>query len=231
MNDDKTQVGGPTPGDTGLPNQDIDAGMGDSGLSDAATQALVERIVTRLGPEIDRKVQSVKDKRLSKVDKIEESLSRLGVLAELEEHGVTIPSDLKMEMRLKELEARLNQGASPDLDAGTSTVTANADTARVLDELKLDASDPEVLRVLSGAGDVTLGLAKLAVRRVTAPSPTPEQAAASIGKPLTPPDGNALIGEYKTKVLANKGNANAIRAIKEQYRQKGVPVDQVDVTR
>src|SRR5688572_16572561 len=111
------------PGDEGeLPTPSF-SGNGDSSTSDGADVAvnksrseLLDELKPFIQETIERQVQSTKDKRIAKIE------GRLGLLAELEEQGATIPDNLKQEMRFRDLEERLTRPVQPasTRDAGTS---------------------------------------------------------------------------------------------------------------
>lgn len=93
---DETPLESGQTGEQDLPTPEFSETGGSSTSSGA--DEIVSKLITQLEPLIDRKVQSVKDKRLSKIEKA--LGGRLGLLAELEEHGVSIPQEVRTEMQI-----------------------------------------------------------------------------------------------------------------------------------
>ena len=141
-------------GDTGeLPTPEFSE-SGASSTSDGADvtvnksrSELLDELKPFIQETIERQVQSTKDKRIAKIE------GRLGLLAELEEQGATIPDNLKQEMRFRDLEERLTrpaQLASPR-DVGTSQQKqAVVDAIADLKKYELDSNDADFIGLLRG---------------------------------------------------------------------------------
>ena len=133
------------------------SGQGDSSTSEGA-DAIVSKSRSELLDElkpfiqetIERQVQSTKDKRISKIEK---SMGRLGLLAELEEQGATIPDNLKQEMRFRDLEERLEQPAQPAPvrdDGSSQQRQAVTEAIAELNKYNLSSNDPGFIELLRG---------------------------------------------------------------------------------
>lgn len=113
---------------------------------------IVNKLLPHLEQMIEKKVQSVKDKRFSEIEKVLGGRSKL--LAELEEAGVPITKEVRAEMRIRELEERLtqpnNQPAQERVDGSTQTRTAATDAIAELKKYELSPNDPEFLALLRG---------------------------------------------------------------------------------
>lgn len=139
----------------------------------------------------------------------------------------------KQELLLEQIAQKLGLDSTSPLVQG-STKGIAADYEKVIKAHGLDSNDAEVIALMRESGDAldfSLKASQLVARKQNAPTPNMAQEPARVSDPQPTPDGLALIGEYKRKVLANRGNRSAIEAVKAEYAQKGVPVDNVDVTR
>jgi hypothetical protein len=144
---DETQLESSPSGEQELPTPSFS----DSGVSSTSTGA--DEIVSKLTPVleqiVERKLQSVKDKRISKLEEGQSS-----VLAVLEEMGVQIPKEVRTEFRLRELEGQKTQTSAqpaPTVDAGPSTQKAAVTEAIAkLSEYGLSSNDPAFIELLRG---------------------------------------------------------------------------------
>jgi hypothetical protein len=131
--------------------------------------------------------QSTKDKRIAQLEK------RLGMsdLAELEEQGVQIPENVKLEYRLRNLET---QRPAPESQAPTSQGSGASlttqDVSEVVKQYQLDANSPEVLEALRGTyrnrDHFEATLAKVALARVNRPQPSAAESAAPVTESSAP---------------------------------------------
>ena len=149
MADENPEVSGQT-GEPELPTPSFS----ETGGSPTSTGA--DEIVSKLTPIleqiVERKVQSVKDKRFSEIEKALGARQR--VLAELESDGVSIPKEVRTQMQLRELEERLAQAtgqpASPNVDGSTSQKAAVTEAITELKEHGLATDDPDFIEILRG---------------------------------------------------------------------------------
>ena len=150
---DETQLESSQPGDEGeLPTPSFSS-EGVSSTSSGADvsvsnlrSALLEELKPLIQQTIEKQVQSTKDKRIAKIE------GRLGLLADLEEQGATIPENVKQEMRFRDLEERLTQPTqpAPPVDAGTSQKAAVTEAIAELSKYGLSPNDPAFIELLRG---------------------------------------------------------------------------------
>ena len=190
-------------------------------------ELVVERVVEKLSPVLEKKLQSMTDKRFSKVDKA------LG-LSELEEMGVQIPDHIKTEMRLRNLEQQSQPVQQPS--RGSGAPQDSDAVSQVIKDAGLDANQPEVISLLSGQyrnlDHFQAEAYKLKVRLANRPtSRTPDSApAAQGGTGGVEKSVESITSEYTEKMRKlGPGHAAEFRALKEEYRKKGALVDSVTV--
>jgi hypothetical protein len=122
----------------------------------SSTSTGADEIVSKLLPQleqmIERKVQSQKDKRISEIEKVLGGRSK--ILAELEEAGVPITKEVRAEMRIRELEERLDQPSTQptpaSVDGSTQQRVAVTDAIAKLSEYGLSSNDPGFIELLRG---------------------------------------------------------------------------------
>ena len=142
---ENTEESGQEVGNKELPTPTFSSPSDDSQLSQSVdTNALAKQVADLLAPDIAKQVQSVKDKRFSKLEKTGNS-----TLETLEKLGVTIPDgvrdQLSLEMRLTALE---NVSSEP---TSVAQVAAKAeDWSSVINEVGLDSRVPEVVNFIGG---------------------------------------------------------------------------------
>lgn len=218
----------------------------DKAPSSTSTDAddIVTKVLARLEPVIERKVQSQKDKRLSKIEKA--LGGRLDLVAELEGEGVTIPPEVKTQMQIRDLQDRLTQPAaepeqpSSAREDGSSTQrTAVNEAVAELTKHNLtpDAAFIELCRgryTDRASFDLAVSryiLGKVApTQQTTPPSPAtivqPPVTASAPGKKSV----DQLRTEYQTEIAkiaqTQKGDAKikAITDLKAKYREAGLEV-------
>mgnify|MGYP001176771704 CR=1 FL=1 len=196
----------------------------------AGLKPIIEEIV-------ERKVQSVKDKRFSLLEKGESSLTE--ALAQLKQQGVTIPPHIEQQFEVKAYVDRMlaERGVATAGDKSMSNAganqTGNFNVVEELNMLGLSTNDADVVKLVGGqyrnADHFRAEAAKLALKKSRPSNPSDTLSPAPTGSPVVQPGATELIGAYKKEVMANRGKKDAIRAIKEKYRAQGVPVDSVDV--
>lgn len=192
--------------------------------------AIVAKAIEKLLPEVDKRIQSQKDRRFSDIEKRLEGLSQLG---QLEEMGVTIPEAVKTEMRLRALEGGTSK---KDESVNPSIADTLAEAKEILGVASIGTDDPEIVALwkskqypdtVRGHAELLRDVTKIAVARAKSPSPTSAQAAAQPGRVMPSPTQEGLLNEYTKDMLANRGNRTAILAVKEKYRKMGLDVDRV----
>lgn len=167
----------------GLPTPTFTETSAGSSTSSVDTEALIEAVLNRLTPQLEKKLQSTKDKRIANIEK------QLGIrdLEELEAMGATIPESVKLEHRLRQLEGTRQstppQAQTPTSPGSGANLTAQ-DVAEVVKKFQLDANDPDVIGALRGTyrnrDHFENTLAHLALTRATRP---PSDASGSASLP------------------------------------------------
>ena len=144
---DETQLESGPSGEQELPTPSF-SDKGDSSTSTGADE-IVSKLTPVLEQIVERKLQSVKDKRIGK---LEEGQSNL--LAVLEEMGVQIPKEARTELRLRELEGQKSPQSTqpaPVRDDGSSQQKAAVTEAIAeLNKYGLSSNDPGFIELLRG---------------------------------------------------------------------------------
>ena len=174
----------------------------------------------------NKALQSGKDKRWNEVmPVIKQVAAVLGIdeskVAEAQEKAV-----------LQELVAERMGRLQPQGGTGTTTPqAAQVDVQSIAKQYGLDPnSDAGFLSALVGESDhekVELKIARYARQKVAQPNPSSATSPAPTGGTSASQSGAELVGEYKTKMLAARGNKALGQQIKEEYRKRGCPVDSV----
>jgi hypothetical protein len=201
------------------------------------TSVFTPEQIAQLSPLIEqiaeRKVQSVKDSRISKVEKVSKGL--MDVVADLKAKGVAIPPELETQYQVEStVERMLGQRsvtAAPESGIPETQVSRTSDfnIAEELKQLELDTNNPQVLSLVSDLGNgkfrnpdhFRAEAAKLALH-LSRPTESSETLATPInGKPEGKPD---LMVQYKKEIEQNKGNIRKISDIQARYRKLGLQV-------
>jgi hypothetical protein len=206
----------------------------------SSTSTGADEIVSKLLPQleqiIERKVQSVKDKRISEIEKALGGRSK--ILAELEEAGVPITKEVRAEMRIRELEERLTQPPTQPaqaVDAGPSTQKAAVtDAIAELSKYGLSSNDPGFIELLRGKYQNRDAFDKAVlghiVQKIAPPKPANPadvvQAPARGG--ATEKSADALKQDYIKEMQTMRGNRAGIKAVQEKYRNMGIDPGSID---
>lgn len=210
---------------------------GGSSTSNGA-EDIVSKLLPQLEQLIEKKMQSTKDKR---IDRIEKALGgRDKILAELEEAGVPITKEVRAEMRIRELEDRLNQPstqpAQAPVDGSTGTKAAVTDAIAELNKFGLSSNDPDFLALLRGKynnrAEFDLAVSRHVVGKL-APS-KPANVADVIQSPArggaTDKSVDALKSDYLNEMAGARGKGYVFGdAIKQKYRKLGLNVDEIAI--
>lgn len=180
---------------------------------------------------IEKKVQSVKDRRFDEMDKrlggAESVLERVKDLIPAEKFN-----ELKKDLEFEDLKRRV-YGEEPK---PVAVASAAIDVAKVASEYGLKADDPEFVaafasRKYTDEKDARLDLVTFAYKKATKPQPSDADAASA---PSRPQAKQTLTEEgYKKEMLsAPRGKAGeAQRAeIKRKYAEGGISVHTIDLT-
>jgi hypothetical protein len=202
---------------------------GDSSTSSGADD-LVSKLIAQLEPLIDKKVQSVKDKRFSEIEKVLGGRDRM--LAELEASGVTIPKEVRQEMRLRELEERLTQSpAQPAQPRDDGSSQATAAVTEAIAELKgngLTTDDPAFIEILRGRyasrEAFDLQVQRYINQKLRPAKPAnPADVVQSPARMGAQDNDSTLRAEYeKRKAALPRGNVRAISNLQAEFRKKGL---------
>lgn len=229
MSDDpKPQESGQEQASQELPVPKLENASAASTTSGLDTDALAKAILEKISPEIDKRVQSVKDKRIADIEKRLNS----GQFAELEAMGAQIPENVKWEYRLRELEERSAQPSRKETSQGSGATLTAQDVSKVISDFALDANSPEVLEALRGTyrsrDHFEATMARLAIARASKPNPSP--AAAPVGETGKTPSGN-LQAEYQQEIQsimkdtrAGEQRIRMLADLKMKYRAQGLNV-------
>lgn len=158
----------------GLPIPKLETPLSDSSPSSVDTDAIVKQVTENLRREL-RMAQSTKDKEIATIKKT------LGIsdLSELEAMGATIPENVKLEHRLRQLETQRTTESSPDQkpsSPGNGAALTAQDVTEVVKKFQLDANDADVIGALRGTyrnrDHFEATLASMALARVNRPQPS-----------------------------------------------------------
>lgn len=158
----------------GLPIPKLETPLSDSSPSSVDTDAIVKQVTENLRREL-RMAQSTKDKEIATIKKT------LGIsdLSELEAMGATIPENVKLEHRLRQLETQRTAEGSPDQkpsSPGNGAALTAQDVTEVVKKFQLDANDADVIGALRGTyrnrDHFEATLASMALARVNRPQPS-----------------------------------------------------------
>lgn len=149
----------------------------------------------------------------------------------------------------QEFEAKLAEvSGKPVAEVKTEAAVAKTDTGTVsgaqaipeaiarFTEVGFPVSDPDVSALIQKSGDYKdrrdflLEVERTINRKSIKPPVSAGAVIPSASAPPSPPDVDELTREYTNKVIANRGNKNAILALKAEYKKRGVPVDKVGFT-
>lgn len=119
---------------------------------------------------------------------------------------------------------------SPSNIAGNDTPVAN-DKASTLKQYNLDANDPDVAEAIRGETDplkVKLAALEVAYKRATKPVADASAAVSVVGRPTPPIGVEENTKKYVEEIKAASGKGSQFgNAIKDKYRNLGVPVDEI----
>ena len=151
-----------------------------SALTPESIAALSQALKPVIEDTIDRKFKSTTDKRFSRLEQGESVMRE--VLATLKEQGVILPPALEQQFQMQDyIDKRLaERGVPPKTDKSISAEVGidNGNVVQqVVNELKLDTSDPDVLTLLAGKyrnyDHLRAEAALLVARKLSKPVPSP----------------------------------------------------------
>lgn len=188
--------------------------------------SLAAEVAKQLRPDFEKIAQSTKDRRFSEIEK------RLGI-SELEELGATIPDNVKLEYRLRELEAQKARVQEPI--QGRVEQQNNEQVAAVIKELNLDANSPETISLLRGTyrnlDHFQAEAAKLRLKQLNQkPSDLSAAPAMQVNSAQQDKSVDAKTDDYIKDMKAARGDKLKLKAIQEKYKKEGVDIYSVDFT-
>jgi hypothetical protein len=228
-----TEIAAADPTVEDLPTPTItDSGTPSSHQSESE---LAERMKT-LEDKLDsyaRQSQSEKDKRLQKHEnEIRDIRAVLDDFRKLKDGGM---SDEVATMFLERLNTQPQQQSprQPEKPVGDGLGrTAVADALAELSAHGLEANDADFNRILRGSyGSKAEFMSEVKSHIINRIKPRPDASPSGVvqgaATSTRKPGGEALTQEYTEKMLGARGKPAELRAIKEQYRNLGVDVDNV----
>ena len=234
----------PKPGSEGTPNPSTSndaGGQPSSGFDAAKLQSTLDALTKRLD-EVDARSKSLqgdKDRGVKatrrEVEEIKKQLAEIDKLKRtgLNEDDAIEEFTFRDEVRqLREQLSRLNPTST---QSGGNGNGGAVDTAKVIEELQLDATDARVNQLIGQYGNdpvtLTLQLGKYAktLANPTAPDLSSAPVASggsSSGKPST----EKLLADYTNEMRAARGNRRLLLETKEKFKKAGLDVDNVVFT-
>lgn len=177
--------------------------------------------------------KSLKDKRFAKLETgLEKNSSRLDQYEQYRESGLT-PAQAKRELAVDELLADKNtQPVQTEVNSGLTPSEAQSLASSLTGSLSQEAQQAILAEVGAKAFTDADSLSQFVVSQAGTAKP------GSSATPATPSAGEsggqlspeALLNEYTTKVIANRGNPAEINKLKADYREQGLDVDNVVFT-
>lgn len=226
-----------------LPNSDAsqtDSGQHTSqGLDlDTIVKSLREdpEFLTLIDDRAERKAQSTKDRRISKLEtEVTGFNERLDRYEQLRKEGRS-PEQARQQLQFEDDTQWLRRFREKTEGTRTSTQAPQGsgeglsdNVKAVLTALKIDADNPEVVKALQGKSYVdAVNNAVEISNRLRASDEAIDESQIAPPKGGPPPVTN-LDREYVTKLKELQGNRAAIKRLQAEYRQKGVNVDGVIV--
>lgn len=171
-------------------------------------------------------LQGDKDRR---IPKLESSLQELmSEVTRLKGHGFTddeAVAEVEFRQQVKELAQKIKGTEQLSQPTGTGVSEAAQEAQRVIEELKLNTSDPDVMQLLSGNyrnyDHLRAEAALLVARKLSKPAPSSAASPPVTGGTVPQPD---LVAEYKKEIAGLRGNITRISDIQAKYRKLGLQV-------
>ena len=227
-------------GTSSSPNGEGSLGKGDSsGSVDALKlQSTIEALTKKLD-EVDARskaLQSDKDRGITKtkseVDDLKRKIAEIEKLKRsgLDEDGAIEELSFREEIRsIRDQLSKLNQAQPETAGNGKSLVE---EVQSVFNEFGVDPNTPEAISLYNLKGtDLVKGVAKLAIKNQSKPTYDSSEATSLSGSPSKNDKTiDDLTKQYQKDILATprgKSGDSARKALKEQAKKNGVPVDSI----
>ena len=204
--------------DGGRAEQPNSVSSSNSEVQPSSTQApSLEQIAQKL-ERLERMAQSDKDRAVTKtnkrLDELQENLTRV---EELLTHGLSLAQAVETAQYEKDIEEIRNAYKSGSLPASRGNGTGKSEEVlKVITQYGLDPNSAEGIELLQTGDPDKAELAILRKRKASIGA-----AQTLVGEPPKPADNESLKREYIKQLQANRGNRNAIKAIQDEFRQKG----------
>lgn len=221
----KTEGGGEQNANSAsLPNQ--------SQLSSGDLVSAIATLQKKLDAQ-DGEIRALKGGKDKAVDRVEKSntelLAKLGKYLNVDEKTI---QDAQRQSVLDDLIAERLNGQQPEPIPQGSGIGQGAKTGSidVLNQYGLNANDPDVAEAIQGKGGLELELAvsKVALKRATKPVADASAATSVVGRPTPPVGVEENTKKYVEEIKAASGKGSQFgNAIKDKYRNLGVPVDEI----
>lgn len=216
-----------TDGQPGEPNQGDSSGTAQTSAIDYT--ALAEALRPFISEEVGKRQQSLKDKRVLKLDeKVSGFEAQLAKLAELEQRGIP-REDAIWRMRVDEaLAGQGNVGdASPDDGDGTPSKVVSADMEPVLGIMGINPNAAEVAQILRETSDPIQQVAKFAqlaeqqkTKAASAAKPKPASVAQMGVGSVQSQDSEESLAQELARLMENPDkNAKQISDVKKRLIQ------------
>jgi len=232
---------GQVAGTASSPNEAGSQSKGDStGSFDAAKLQSTLEVLSRKLEEVDarsRALQGEKDRGVNKATKeVEELKAKIAEYEKLKSKGFDLDEavdEIDFKSTIRQIKDRLDGIIPASQQAtGTSPVGVTEAAKSVFEKAKVDLNSPEAIALLREHGhdpiELAMHVGTLRAKLETTASPT-SAPSISVGAPQ-PADVKALSDKYIKDMLAARGNKALAKQIKDEARQKGVPVDKVTFT-
>ena len=222
----------------GTPNQQ---GSDSKGSEEAAKLSLVLESLTKRLDEIDgrtKALQGEKDRGVNKTRKeVEQLKQQMAEIEKLKKAGYGEDEafeELSFRKEISDVKEALKSFGSVQTQTAGNGESAGVDVAKVFGERGLDLKDPQVAleanKKYASPQEAELAAYKLRDRLAATPTHNPAQDVSIVGKQTSPQTVDALTKQYQSDMIANRGNPDALRKVKEQAVKNGVPVDSVSFT-
>jgi hypothetical protein len=179
--------------------------------------ALAEALKPFITQEVQAATQSVKDKRIAKLLNTNDGFeSRLARLEELTSRGMS-KEDALWRMQVEDA-----LQPAPSEPVGKQATTANTEEA-LLSQLKLDANDPEVVKLLR-EDDVATRIAGIAALAVQRSQVVPNPAAVLQTAPGIQEPSKTLAEQYQEALSKATPGSEGMLQIRREFRKKGLKI-------
>jgi hypothetical protein len=216
-----------------MPEQPTDSGSANSGVgtpnplsgsqnaqpNSFDADKFAESLLAKLDPILDRKLQSLKDRRFDQQDKRLAEVEKLA--GELKSTGMSPQASQILAERLTPTEPKPSDPASGKKDAG-NVPTPTDEERSVLATAGLKEDDPDVIAIQQANPDENSRLA--GYMKLLARKNAPANPAAALPMRGATPSGD-LQARYQSELKnIRRGDVESVARLKAKYRKEGLPV-------